>query len=75
MLARIAEVQKRWGTAIYFRKKIARIDPYNTLNLLELGEDQKKIGDLVAAKDIVPLIDAIDPGGLDAKKAHIELGG
>ena len=75
MLARIAEVQKRWGTAIYFRKKIARIDPYNTLNLLELGEDQKSLGDLVAAKAIVPLIDAIDPGGPDAKKAHIELGG
>ena len=75
ILARIAEIEKRWGNAVELRNKISKIDPYNTLNLLELGQDKKSSGDLVGAKKLIPLIDAIDPNGVDAKKAHTELAG
>jgi O-antigen ligase len=74
ILARLNEVEKRWDEAVTLRKKIQKIDPYNTLNLLELGEDIKSSGDITVAKRIIPLIDAIDPNGADAKKAHSELG-
>ena len=69
------EIEKKWSAAIALRNKIAKIDPYNTLNLLELGEDKKSSGDLIGAKNMIPLIDAIDPNGADAKKAHTELAG
>ena len=75
MLARLNEVEKKWSAAIDLRNKIAKIDPYNTLNLLELGEDKKSSGDLIGAKNMIPIIDAIDPNGADAKKAHTELAG
>ena len=75
MLARLNEIEKKWSAAIALRNKIAKIDPYNTLNLLELGEDKKSSGDLIGAKNMIPLIDAIDPNGADAKKAHTELAG
>ena len=75
MLARLNEVEKKWSRAIDLRNKISKIDPYNTLNLLELGQDKKSSGDLMGAKKIIPLIDAIDPNGADAKKAHTELAG
>jgi O-antigen ligase len=75
MLARLNEVEKKWSKAIDLRNKISKIDPYNTLNLLELGQDKKSSGDLMGAKNIIPLIDAIDPNGADAKKAHTELAG
>ena len=75
ILARIAEVEKRWSSAIELRNKIAKFDPYNTANLLALGEDQKSAGNLVGAKEVIPLIIAIDPNGPDAKKAHTDFAG
>lgn len=75
MLARVAEIQKRWSDAVILRTQIVRLDPYNTLNLFELGQDKKSSGDIRGAKSVIPLIDAIDPTGSDAKKAHVELVG
>ena len=42
---------------------------------MQLSQDKKSSGDLVGAKKLIPLIDAIDPNGVDAKKAHTELAG
>jgi O-antigen ligase len=75
MLARLNEVEKNWSTAIVLRNRIRKLDPYNTLNLLELGQDKKSSGDLIGAKNMIPVIDSIDPSGADAKKAHAELVG
>ena len=75
ILSRINEIEKKWNAAIDLRNEIAKIDPYNTLNLLELGEDMKSSGDISGAKNMIPRIDAIDPSGADAKKAHTELAG
>jgi len=75
MLARLNEIEKKWSAAIDLRNKIAKIDPYNTMNLLELGEDKKSAGDFIGARNAISSIDAIDPNGADAKKAHAELAG
>ena len=75
ILSRIAEVQKQWNVAIDRRTNLLKIDPFNSSNLLSLGEDKKMAGDLIGARKVVAEIDAIDPKGDNAKKAHTEFAG
>jgi O-antigen ligase len=69
-LAFVYEYQKKWSAAIGLRSEIKKIDPYNMANLLSLGEDFKAGGNLAAAGSITPLIEKIDPSGIEAKQAR-----
>jgi O-antigen ligase len=73
-LAQIYEFQKDWSSAIFIRKKIFIIDPFNQQNLLNLGQDQKFSGDATAAKAVIPLINAFAPNSAEAKQALTTLG-
>jgi hypothetical protein len=44
LLAQIYEYQKNWILAIGVRNHIASLDPFNPVNLLQLGEDEKNNG-------------------------------
>jgi hypothetical protein len=75
LLARIYEYEKNWSSAIQTRLKIEKLDPYNQLNLLQLGEDYKSSGNIAAAKNTVGLIDRFAPGTSEAKRAIQDFGG
>ena len=75
LLARIYEYEKIWSSAIQTRLKIAKLDPYNQINLLQLGEDYKSSGNIAAAKNTVGLIDRFAPGTSEAKRAIQDFGG
>jgi len=74
LLARIYEYEKNWKKAIILRKNMYGIDPYNQVNLLQLGEDEKSIGNLSAAKSIRSRIISFAPLSQEAKKALADLG-
>jgi len=73
-LARIYEYQSNWAPAIELRQKMVDLDPFNPLNLLQLGKDEKSSGNLKSAQAVIPLIDAFAPKSVEAKKAHADLG-
>jgi hypothetical protein len=73
-LAEIDEYQKNWADAISVRLKLRRLDPYNQLNLLKLGEDYKAMGNLLEAKSIIPLINVFAAKSAEAKQARLEFG-
>jgi O-antigen ligase len=74
LLAGIYEYKQNWQAAIDLHEKMSKIDPYNSANLLVLGADYKKSGDNVKAKDLIPVIKAIDPNSSETKQALKELG-
>jgi len=71
-LARIYETEKNWDSAIIVRQKILLIDPYNQINLLQLGVDEKLNGNLNAARSVIPLINAFAANSPEAQQATKE---
>jgi hypothetical protein len=49
-------------------------DPYNQINLLQLGEDEKASGNLSAARKVIPIINSFAANTPEAKKAQLDLG-
>ena len=74
LLAEINEYLKNWSNAAVLRRQIIKLDPYNQVNLLQLGEDEKYLGNLSDAKAIIPLINAFAPNSQEAKQAEIDFG-
>jgi O-antigen ligase len=74
LLAEIYEYQKDLQSGINIREKMIKIDPFNSANFLQLGEDYKTSGNSKAAKTIIPLINAIDSTSTQAKQAMKDLG-
>ena len=74
LLAKIYEYQKKWPLAVQVRKTIYAIDPYNQMNLLTLGEDEKSIGDLGQSKNILNLINSFAPNSDEARQALQDFG-
>jgi O-antigen ligase len=73
-LALVGEQTNNAAEAVGYRRRIAEIDPWNYKNLLQLGEDLKKTGDMGAAKAIVGQIDAFASQTAESRTAHRELG-
>ena len=74
-LALSAEQANKRADAIPARERIAQLDPYNYVSLLELGRDLKAAGDLVGAKAISARINSFAPNTPEAKAAQAEFGG
>lgn len=74
LLARIYEYQRNWSDASLIRKTISYFDPYNQVNLLQLGIDYKNQGDIVSARAVIPLINSFAPHSVEAKQAIIDFG-
>lgn len=74
LLAEIHEHEKNWKSAVSIRTRMYGLDPYNQINLLQLGEDEKKVGNLTAAKALIPLINSFAADTQEAKQALIDFG-
>ena len=74
LLARIFEFEKNWNSAISTRMNITKIDPYNQINLLHLGEDYKSAGNLELAHSVLTQINTIAPNTVEAKQALKDFG-
>jgi len=74
LLAGIYEFQHNWQAAIALHEQMAKIDPLNSANFLNLGKDYKQVGNAASAKSMIPLITAIDPNSVQAKQALKDLG-
>ena len=68
-LAEIYEYQKNWPAAINIRRRLLLIDPYNQINLLQMGVDELRAGNLADAQKVIPLINSFAPNSLEAKQA------
>ena len=73
-LALIYEFDKNWNSALPIRQHLAKIDPFNQENLLLLGQDEKAVGNIAAAKAIIPRINAFAPNSNEAKQAIKDFG-
>ena len=69
VLAEIYEYQKNWPAAVSIRQRLLLIDPYNQINLLQLGVDEREAGNLAEAQKVIPLIKSFAPNSLEAKQA------
>jgi O-antigen ligase len=73
-LSAIYASQKNWAEAITLDRELVKLDPYNQVDLLQLGRDLKLSGDLAGAKSVIPLINAFAPNTTEAKQAQSEFG-
>jgi tetratricopeptide (TPR) repeat protein len=73
-VARIYEYQKKWSYAVPIRLSLTKLDPYNAINLLQLGEDYKSSGNMASAKGTIALINAFAPDSSEAKQALKDFG-
>ena len=74
LLARIYEYKKDWSHAVLLREEIVKIDPVNYVNLLQLGEDYKSLGNLSEAKKVTHLIESFASTTSQAKQAIKDFG-
>jgi tetratricopeptide (TPR) repeat protein len=61
-LALIYEKYNQIPVAIEYRLKIAKLDPWNALNYLQLGIDYKVQGDLIKSKEMLEKILSFSTG-------------
>ena len=73
-LSKIYENQKNWKAAISLDQSMVKLDPYDQIILLQLGHDEKSAGNLVAARAVIPLINAFAPNSAEAKQALADFG-
>ncbi len=73
-LAQIDEQTKNPKDAIQYRQMIAKIDPLNYRNFLQLGEDMKASGDIAGAKSMITKIDSFAPDSDASRTAHKDFG-
>ena len=74
LLALSYEKFNKRADAIPARQRMALLDPYNYVSLLELGRDLKAAGDLAGAKAIIARINSFAPNTPEAKSAQLEFG-
>jgi len=74
LLARIYEYEKNWKLAIPVRLYLLKIDPFNQINILQLGEDYKNIGAKVEATALAARINSFAPQSPEAKQAQLDFG-
>ena len=75
-LALINESINKISDAIEYRLKIAKLDPWNSVNYLQLGKDYKAQGDLIKSKEILDKILSFSTGAVGgpiAEQAKKEL--
>jgi len=72
-LAFIYEDSKQFGPAIDNRIEIAKLDPWNTDNLLQLGRDYKAIGDFSKMNEVLKLIESFASNTTQFEIASSEL--
>lgn len=73
-LATIYTSEKNWGAAIALDSRLVALDPFNQINLLQLGRDLKSSGNRAVAKEVIPEINAFAPNSAEAKQAQTEFG-
>ena len=73
-LSDIYTSQKNWPAAIATDKKMVKLDPFNQVILLKLGQDEKSSGDSASARQVIGLINAFAPNSTEAKQAASEFG-
>jgi O-antigen ligase len=73
MLALTYEQLNDLPNAIIYRENLAKLDPWNASNYLELGRDYKFKGDLVKSQKILDKILSFAPTGTIADQASKEL--
>ena len=72
-LAFIYEDSKQFGPAIDNRIEIAKLDPWNADNLLQLGRDYKAIGDFSKMNEVLKLIESFASNTTQFEIASSEL--
>ena len=73
-LSDIYTSQKNWPATIATDKKMVKLDPFNQVTLLKLGQDEKSSGDSASARQVIGLINAFAPNSTEAKQAASEFG-
>jgi tetratricopeptide (TPR) repeat protein len=58
---------------ITYRENLAKLDPWNAPNYLELGRDYKAVGNLVKSQEMLDKILSFAPNGPIAEQASKEL--
>jgi tetratricopeptide (TPR) repeat protein len=71
--AGLYEEERDFIAAISYRERISKIDPYNALNYLILGQDYKNIGDLRNKKLVLEKILSFAPNTPEAQRAIVDL--
>jgi tetratricopeptide (TPR) repeat protein len=72
-LAAFNEYNSNYALSIQYRKQIAKLDPWNSKNLLQLGRSYKVTGDLVGMESALKAILSFDQISPEANNAKIEL--
>jgi Flp pilus assembly protein TadD len=72
-LAVFNEYNSKYQEAIQYRKKIEKLDPWNSKNLLQLGRNYKVLGDTANMKSTLAEILAFDQRSPESEKAKAEL--
>jgi hypothetical protein len=72
-LANYEEFKGNLANSIKFRNEIYKFDPWNSKNLLRIGQNCKKIGDLECVKDSLSKILVFDKVSIESKSAQLEL--
>jgi tetratricopeptide (TPR) repeat protein len=72
-LANYYEFENNTSQAIYYRKEIARYDPYNCKNYLKLGSLYKSLNDFDGMNQMLQKIISIAPNSEVATSAKLEL--
>jgi tetratricopeptide (TPR) repeat protein len=73
MLSEINENLQRYPEAIQLRTQIAKYDPWNATNYLQLGRDYKIIGDTNGMKAMREKINSFALKSQEAAQANLEL--
>jgi O-antigen ligase len=74
-LAQSYEITNQRAQAVLARQRMAKLDPFNYVSLLELGRDLKAAGDVAGAKAIGARINSFAADTAEAKSAQAEFGG
>jgi tetratricopeptide (TPR) repeat protein len=72
-LALTSEQLNQIPEAIMYREKMAKLDPWNAVNYLELGKNYKIQGDLSKSKQMLDKILSFAPNNAIAEQAKTEL--
>ena len=72
-LAVFNEYNSKYLIAIDYRKQIAKLDPWNTENLLQLGRNYKVTGNIAGVNSVLDSIKKFDSISPESKTAQTEL--
>ena len=72
-LANFEEFKGNLAVSIKYRKEIYKYDPWNSKNLLRIGQSSKKLGDFNGMQDALDKILIFDRSSAESKIAQLEL--